>query len=86
MGWVRVGEPITLPVAACMDGLKITVPQMKQLMLTLGIDIPKGLKKPAPQALLIEHCLDEGEGREAALAKINDKVCAQTVNGEPVSP
>eukprot|EP00438_Fugacium_kawagutii_P003708 Skav208248 [mRNA] locus=scaffold7893:752:5170:+ [translate_table: standard] len=72
VAWIKVADPITLPMAICKEGVQITVKQIKHLLLELGIDFPSNMRRAALQALLIESCLDDPEDRAAAMAKVKE--------------
>ena len=72
MGWVKAGNPLSLPVACCKEGVRITVKQIKHLLQELGVPLPKNLKRRQLQILLIESCLDSKEEQQEAIAKITE--------------
>jgi hypothetical protein len=57
MGWVKAGEPVVLPVALCLDGVQVTMQQMKMILQEFQVDIPKNLKRADLQAFMIHHFL-----------------------------
>ena len=82
MGWVRVGNPVTLPMAVCKEGAHITVKQIKHLLQELGVAFAKNLKKRQLQILLIERCLTDAEEQQKAIAKIPEVPEAQAAEAD----
>jgi hypothetical protein len=70
IGWIRVADPIGLPQAICLEGVQITVKQMKHLLEALGVSYQKNMNRVALQKLLIQSCLAPGEEQEQALGKL----------------
>ena len=72
LGWIQFAEPLTLPMSVCLEGVQLTVKQIKHLLEELGVHFEKNLKKNQLQILLIKSCLQEGEEQENAIAKISE--------------
>ena len=59
-------------MSVCLEGVQLTVKQIKHLLEELGAHFEKNLKKNQLQILLIKSCLQEGEEQENAIAKISE--------------
>ena len=70
VGWVQVGEPIQLHFAACLEGCKLTMKQMKDIIQQLGGEVVTGCGKKAMQTQLIEMTLPK-DLRQVALDKLS---------------
>lgn len=76
MVWVKTGSPQTFIQKTCLEGVSLTVVQMKHLLADLGVTIPKGTRKRADfQALLIEACLHDQELQDIAKGNLGKQEC-----------
>ena len=78
MGWVRTGEPLTILLNLCLEGVHITVKQMKKLLLHLGIHFEQNKRKDYYQKLLITSCVEDPDLQQQCL----DKIPERDVEGE----
>ena len=70
VGWVQVGEPIQLHFAACLEGCKLTMKQITDIIQQLGGEAISGGGKKALQTQLIEMTLPK-DLQQIALEKLS---------------